>query len=134
MDMGGSLEGTAHEAPQAVAVPAFNGDAQWKMARTNSFCRNGRSWRWFVPPQVRRARIMKTINLLTLFLIIIGGINWGLEAMGYNLVEALFGEGTGATRLVYALVGLSALWQLLPFMRALRTGQTRAEAGAASRR
>ena len=70
---------------------------------------------------------MKALNLVTLILIIIGGLNWGLVALGgpgADLVANLFGgqDSTGA-RIVYALVGLSALWQLAPFAKALRTGE-----------
>jgi len=76
---------------------------------------------------------MKALNLLTLALLIIGGLNWGLVAMGgheMDLVANMFGgdESTGA-RLIYALVGLSALWQILPWSRALRMGEDHAEAG-----
>ncbi|HYF35155.1 MAG TPA: DUF378 domain-containing protein, partial [Prosthecobacter sp.] len=56
---------------------------------------------------------MKTLNLLTLFLLIIGGLNWALVGLAdFNLVSAIFGEGSAPTRIVYSLVGLSALWQL----------------------
>ena len=41
---------------------------------------------------------------------IVGALNWGLIGLAnINLVEQLFGAGTGATRVVYILVGLSAL-------------------------
>lgn len=73
---------------------------------------------------------MKPINLITLFLVIIGGVNWGLVgAFQFDLVAFLFGEGTGLTRVVYVLVGVSALWQLAPFAAALRVDEPRAEAG-----
>ena len=72
---------------------------------------------------------MKALNLITLALVIIGGINWGLVgAVDFNLVAALFGEGTALSRLVYILVGLSALWQLIPLFRGGRVGETRAQA------
>jgi uncharacterized protein len=71
---------------------------------------------------------MKAVNLLTLVLIIVGGINWGLVAMNFNLVEAIFGIDTTLTNLVYALVGLSALWQIIPLTQAMRTGEVNAEA------
>ena len=73
---------------------------------------------------------MKTLNLVTLFLIIVGGLNWGFEAMGFNLVETLFGVDTALNNIVYALVGLSAVWQLMPFSRAIRIGEVPAEAAA----
>ncbi|MBS7540167.1 DUF378 domain-containing protein [Ancylobacter lacus] len=64
---------------------------------------------------------MKALNLITLLLVIVGGINWGLVGLAQvDLVAAIFG-GQDATlaRLVYILVGLSALWQLVPFSRAM---------------
>ncbi len=50
---------------------------------------------------------MKPLNLLTLCLIIIGGLNWGLVGLfNLDLIAAIFG---GFSRLLYVLVGLSAL-------------------------
>lgn len=43
---------------------------------------------------------------------IIGGLNWGLIGFfKFNLVEALFGTSI-ITTIIYALVGLAALWML----------------------
>lgn len=71
---------------------------------------------------------MKMLNLVTLILTIIGGINWGLIAVAdFNLVTAIFGEDTTLTNIVYGLVGLSALYQLVPFVRAWQLGEVRAE-------
>lgn len=71
---------------------------------------------------------MKAINLITLLLVIVGGVNWGLVgAVNFDLVAALFGEGSALSRLVYVLVGLSALWQIFPFVKAMRVGEVRAE-------
>jgi len=74
---------------------------------------------------------MKALNLITLLLVIIGGINWLLVgAAQFDLVATLFG-GQQATisRIVYVLVGLSALYQLVPFFRALSSGEVVAERG-----
>jgi uncharacterized membrane protein YuzA (DUF378 family) len=72
---------------------------------------------------------MKAINIVTLILVIIGGLNWGLVGLfEFDLVAALFGGQSAAlSRLVYTLVGLSALWQLYPWTRALQTGEVQAE-------
>ncbi|HEX9805015.1 MAG TPA: DUF378 domain-containing protein [Candidatus Dojkabacteria bacterium] len=44
-------------------------------------------------------------------LLIIGGLNWGLVGFfNYNLVSALFAEGSFLTNLIYDLVGLSAIY------------------------
>lgn len=56
----------------------------------------------------RGLRIADTVALV---LLIIGGINWLLVGLfSFDLVAALFGEFTGMSRLVYILVGLSAIW------------------------
>jgi len=61
---------------------------------------------------------MRTINLITLTLLIVGGLNWGLVGLfNFDLVAALFGEMSLLSRVVYTLVGLSALWQIIPLLR-----------------
>ena len=72
---------------------------------------------------------MKTLNLVTLVLTIVGGINWGLVGFAnVDLVAALFGDGSGLSRLVYVVVGLSALYQIVPLTKAFRIDEPRAEA------
>jgi uncharacterized protein len=57
---------------------------------------------------------MKSLDVLTAVLLVIGGINWGLfGAFGLDLVELLFGPLTILSRTVYVLVGLSAAYQLV---------------------
>jgi hypothetical protein len=71
---------------------------------------------------------VKALNLITLLLVIVGGVNWGLAgAFDFDLVAALFGDGSALSRVVYVLVGLSALWQIMPFVQALRVGEVHAE-------
>ena len=51
---------------------------------------------------------MKFLNYLALTLVIIGAINWGLIGFfRFDLVAAIFGDMSGMSRVVYALVGLS---------------------------
>jgi uncharacterized protein len=66
---------------------------------------------------------MKAMNFITLVLIIIGGINWGLLALlQYDLVVALFGGQDAALgQIIALLMGLSALWQLYPLTRIFQT-------------
>jgi len=67
---------------------------------------------------------MKPLNLITLVLVIVGGVNWGLVGFfNFDLVAAIFGEGSFLARAVYALVGLSALWQLVPLAAAFRADE-----------
>ena len=53
------------------------------------------------------------LDYIALVLSIIGGINWGLVgAFDFDLVARIFGEMTTATRAVYILVALAALYCL----------------------
>ncbi len=74
---------------------------------------------------------MKALNLLTLILVIIGGINWGLVGLfQYDLVAGIFGGANASlSRLVYVLVGASALWQFIPLSRAMSVDEPLAERG-----
>ena len=51
------------------------------------------------------------LDIIALILVIVGGLNWGLAVFDYNLVASLFGIGTVA-KVIYGLVGLSALWMI----------------------
>ena len=59
---------------------------------------------------------MKNLNifdLIALVLLVIGGVNWGLVgAFNIDLVSSIFGNMTMLTRVVYGLVGVSALYSL----------------------
>ncbi len=53
---------------------------------------------------------MQTLQKVSLVLIIIGAINWGLIGLfDFNLVETLFGIDNVITKIVYALVGISGI-------------------------
>jgi uncharacterized membrane protein YuzA (DUF378 family) len=58
---------------------------------------------------------MRTATLVTLILLIVGGLNWLLVGIfQFDLVAALFGGQTAPiSRLVYVIVGLCAIWQLI---------------------
>ena len=57
---------------------------------------------------------MKALGILTAILIVIGGLNWGLVGfLKFDLVATVFGDMTMLARLVYALVGLSAIYQAI---------------------
>lgn len=47
-------------------------------------------------------------------LVLVGALNWGLVgAFEFNLVETLFGDMTTLSRIVYVLVGVSAVYLVL---------------------
>lgn len=50
------------------------------------------------------------LKYLSYVLVIIGAINWGLIGFfDYDLVASIFGEMTTPTRIIYGLVGVSAI-------------------------
>jgi len=60
---------------------------------------------------------MKKLDIAAAALLIVGGLNWGLVAIAqFDLVAALFGlefgETNVASRVVYGLVGLAAVYAL----------------------
>lgn len=60
---------------------------------------------------------MKAVTTVALVLLIVGGLNWGLVGLfDFNLVDSLFGEDSALSRVVYALVGLAALWKLVVWL------------------
>ena len=52
------------------------------------------------------------IDKIALVLAIIGGLNWGsIGIFGFDLVAFAFGgSGSAISRVIYTLVGLSAVW------------------------
>jgi hypothetical protein len=59
---------------------------------------------------------MKALDFLTAFLVVVGGLNWGLVAIAeFDLVATIvgleFGETNALSRIIYGLVGLSAVYQ-----------------------
>ena len=53
---------------------------------------------------------MNPLALIAMILVIVGALNWGLiGAFGFDLVAALFGDMSVLSRIVYSLVGISAI-------------------------
>ena len=72
---------------------------------------------------------MSKLNLIAGTLVVIGGINWGLVAIAeFDLVAWIFGEEFGTTnaasRIVYGLVGVAAVYGI-----ASLAGRSSASAG-----
>lgn len=58
-----------------------------------------------------RGSRMNALDWIAMALLVVGGLNWGLVGVfGFDLVAALFGDMSALSRIVYALVGLSAIW------------------------
>jgi uncharacterized protein len=69
---------------------------------------------------------VKTLDILAAVLVIVGALNWGLVAVAeFDLVAALLADGFGTTsalsRIVYGLVGISAVYHAVSFANAYRT-------------
>ena len=54
---------------------------------------------------------LNSVDWVALALVVVGGLNWGLVgAFNFNRVDTLFGEMSALSRIVYVLVGLSAVY------------------------
>ena len=65
---------------------------------------------------------MRTLDVVTLVLVVVGALNWGLVGLArFDLVAALFGmqfgEVSAATSIIYLLVALSGIYQLATGLR-----------------
>lgn len=57
---------------------------------------------------------LTSFNLIAFIILVVGGINWGSIALfNVDLVSLVFGELTLTSRIVYGLVGISAVYLLL---------------------
>lgn len=64
---------------------------------------------------------LKTLDWISLILVVVGGLNWGLVAIAnLNFVAALFGELSVVSRIVYLLVALSAIYLIFVSSRLTR--------------
>ncbi len=66
---------------------------------------------------------MKALNYITMLLVVIGGLNWGLIGLfNFDLVSAIF--GASLTRVIFILVGVSALYVLAVAPKMMKTRQS----------
>ncbi len=56
---------------------------------------------------------MKVLHIVAFILLVVGGVNWGLTALGYNLVEMILGSWPMLVKIIYILVGLSAIYEVV---------------------
>jgi uncharacterized membrane protein YuzA (DUF378 family) len=57
---------------------------------------------------------LNSFDWIAIILLIVGGLNWGLVGMfNFDLVATLFGEMSTLSRIVYSVVGLSAVYFLV---------------------
>lgn len=59
---------------------------------------------------------MKALHMIAWWLLIIGGLNWGLVGIGgfagsnWNVINLIIGSAPSVEWIIYILVGLSAIW------------------------
>jgi len=57
---------------------------------------------------------MSVIDWIALILLVIGGLNWGLVGLfRFDLIAALFGYMSWFSRIIYILVGISAIYLII---------------------
>lgn len=62
---------------------------------------------------MKKIKKLSTVDWIVLILVIIGGLNWGLIGVfDFDLVASIFGDMSALSRIVYDLVGLSAVYLL----------------------
>lgn len=58
----------------------------------------------------------KTLDIIALILVLVGALNWGLVgAFKFDLVATIFGSMSIVSRIVYSLVGISAIYGAFSF-------------------
>ncbi len=56
---------------------------------------------------------MKSLDIVIGVLLVVGGLNWGLVGLfNFDLVATIFGNMSVLSRIVYAVVGVAAIYQL----------------------
>ena len=64
---------------------------------------------------------MKYLHNLTFLLLVIGGLNWLLVGLlGWDVGALFGGQGALISRVIYVLVGLSAVWLIIAHKKACR--------------
>lgn len=60
----------------------------------------------------------RTLNLISLIFVVVGGFNWGLVAIfGFDALAPIFGGYDSlVTRVVYGAVGLASLWVFYAYL------------------
>jgi uncharacterized membrane protein YuzA (DUF378 family) len=79
---------------------------------------------------------MKKLDILAAALVLVGGLNWGLVGLAkFDLVAWIFGmsfgETNAASRVVYGLVGLAAVYGIGSLLASRRSAVGRAATAGA---
>lgn len=59
-------------------------------------------------------KAVRIVNLIAFIILLIGGINWlTIGLFNFNFVSAISGSMMVITRIIYSLVGISAIWLII---------------------
>ena len=62
----------------------------------------------------KQIKYMKIVDLIPAILLFAGGINWGLMGFfGIDLIASIFGSLSLTSRIIYALIGISGLYEIM---------------------
>jgi uncharacterized membrane protein YuzA (DUF378 family) len=54
---------------------------------------------------------LNAFDWIAIILVVVGGLNWGLVGIfSFDLVATIFGDMSALSRIVYALVGIAAIY------------------------
>lgn len=58
------------------------------------------------------------VDLVAVILLLVGGLNWGLVGLfKFDLIASIFGEMSVVSRVIYVLVGLSAVYRIVMWLK-----------------
>lgn len=76
----------------------------------------------------KEVRYMKAVDMIAAAFLFIGGINWGLVGLfSFDLIGWIFGSMSGLSRLIYVLVGVSAIYDAVMWNRIKKRWECRGE-------
>lgn len=56
---------------------------------------------------------MKALHMVSFILLIIGGLNLGLSAVGWDVVNMVLGSWPSVVTILYVLIGLAAIYEVV---------------------
>ncbi|MCL5270158.1 MAG: DUF378 domain-containing protein [bacterium] len=69
---------------------------------------------------------MKTLDVISMVLLIIGALNWGIMGLfDFNVIAAIFGPLTILARIIYVLVGIAGVYEIFGLAAQRRRWATR---------
>ncbi|MEX0652352.1 MAG: DUF378 domain-containing protein [Candidatus Paceibacterota bacterium] len=68
---------------------------------------------------------MNAVHMVAFILLVVGGLNWlAVGALGWDLGDLFGGQDAMISRVIYILVGLSAIYQLFTHRTCCKTCST----------